>query len=81
MGLAQVHTLLQGGCGTLQGHQVLGRLWLQLWIHLDWGRTAELGQPSGPFRAKEMLLSPPSFWVPVWVVVKGRAPPCVKEIS
>lgn len=49
----------------LQSRQVLSRLGLQLRVHLDWGGTA--GSGSG---AEEMLLSPPSAWVPVWAKVK-----------
>lgn len=50
VGLAQVHALLQGGGGTLQGRQVLGRLGLQPRVHLNCGgrgarRAVQAGVP------------------------------------
>ena len=55
VGLAQVHALLQGGGGVLQGHQVLSRLGLQPRVHLDCRgrgerRAGQARVPAGPRR-------------------------------
>lgn len=72
MGLAQVHMLLQGGCGTFQGHQVLGRLGLQLRVHLDCGETA--GGWSGLAPQGQGSASVPS-WLPGPCGTEGQGHP------